>query len=499
MTQDQENQTSNKQKFAPRKRQIIYCIIACLLAIFFVIWTGYIVLLLLIPLFIDIYITQFVNWGKWKKSNNKHIQKILEWADAILFALIGVYIINTFFFQNYQIPTSSLEKTLLVGDFLCVSKVSFGARSPMTPLSFPLMQHTTPFGTKSYLEKPQLEYKRFKGSGDVKLNDIVVFNYPSGDSVAVNKQDRDFYILELQQGRDIILSHPEVFGDIIYRPVDRRENYVKRCVGMPGDTISFINDLVYLNGKEAKQPEFMQLSYAVQTDGTAISAKTWEELGICSDDMDYIYPEILNPKNAKEAELLAKGGLVVNQNSTEKNILYTNVYMTNQMVKKLEQKPFVLKIINMNKLKNNLGTKRNMINYPAYPINYYADKEMAWGYYPPIWIPRKGATIYFDSDVDFKVAAYMRCIKNYELNDFNYIDGIVYINGKPATSYTFKMNYYFMSGDNRDNSADSRMWGFVPEDHIVGKPLFIWLSLNKDKGWFDGKIRWNRIFMSANK
>lgn len=497
MAQETQKQEENKRKYKPLS--VIYCIVACVLSICFVVWTGYIVFLLLIPLFIDIYITQFIEWGKWKKTKNPLVRKTMEWVDAILFALIGVYFINTFFFQNYQIPSSSLEKTLLVGDFLCVSKISYGARSPMTPLSLPLMQHTTPFGTKSYLENPKVKYQRFKGTGRVHLDDIVVFNYPSGDSVAVNKQDRDYYVLQLQQGRDILTSHPEVFGNVVYRPVDRRENYVKRCVGMPGDTISFIDDLVYLNGKQAKIPQELQLCYAVQTDGTRIQNQVWEQLGVSDDDMDYVYAEEINLSDPKMKEMIKNGGLATDITNQKNNILYTGVYLTRQKAEELAKKPFVLKVINMNTLKNNLGTKRNMINNPAYPIGYYADKEIPFGYFPPIWIPAKGATINFETDTDYKVAAYERCIKNYEGNDFDYRDGVVYINGLPSSEYTFQMDYFFMSGDNRENSADSRMWGFVPEDHIVGKPLFIWLSLNKDKGWFDGKIRWDRIFTNGNK
>lgn len=493
-----ENNTSKKKKKV-RKSSIIYCIVACLLTVLFVFWTGYLLVLLLIPLFIDIYITKFVPWGTWKNVKNPFLRKVLEWVDAIVFALVGVYIINTFFFQNYQIPSSSLEKTLLVGDFLCVSKIGYGARSPMTPFSMPLMQHTTPFDTKSYFEKPQLDYKRFKGTGSVKLNDIVVFNYPSGDTVVLKMQDRDYYTLQLQNGYSNIHNNPEIFGEVVYRPVDRRENYVKRCVGMPGDTISFINDLVYLNGVKAPVPEHMQLAYAVQTNGTAISTKVWEELGISVDDIAYISSESLNMQDPYRSEIVKKAGLVLDTLNSDPGLLYTGVYLTEEMVKNLEQKSFVQKVMRLNELKNNIGSKRDMIQSPVYPIKYYWNKEVKYGNFPPLWIPERGATIYFDTDVDFKVAAYERCIKNYEHNDFVYEDGIVYINGTPADSYTFQFDYYFMSGDNRDNSADSRMWGFVPEDHIVGKPMFIWLSLDKYKDWFSGKIRWNRIFTSANK
>ena len=494
MEQDQNNKKISKIK----PLGVIYCCIACLLTILFVLWTGYYLVLLLIPVFIDIYITKYIPWGAWKKSKNPTVRKVLEWVDAILFALVGVYIINTFFFQNYQIPSSSLEKSLLVGDFLLVSKISYGARSPMTPFSFPLMQHTSPLGTKSYLEKPQLEYKRFTGTGTVKENDIVVFNYPSGDTVALNFQNRDYYAIKLSDGEHKIKSNPQIYGDIVYRPVDRRENYVKRCVGIPGDTISFVDDLVYINGIKSQVPEFAQFCYVVQTDGTSISSSLWDELGITQDDQRNITLQDLDASDLSTINLISKSGLVLDTTKLT-NLLYNQVFLTSQMVSELEKKPFVLKVLTQNQLMNNLNYKRDMISNPVYPIGYYADKQVPFGDFPAIWIPKKGSTITFDGNVDYKVAAYERCIKNYEYNDFKYENGIVFINGEKADSYTFQYDYYFMSGDNRDNSADSRMWGFVPEDHIVGKPMFIWLSLNKDKGWFDGRIRWDRIFTNANK
>ena len=421
---------------------------------------------------------------------------VLDWVDAILFALVGVYIINTFFFQNYQIPTSSLEKSLLVGDFLCVSKVSYGARSPMTPLSLPLMQHTIPWlDIKSYLDKPQLEYKRF-GSDEVQRGDIVVFNYPSGDSVVTKYQNGDYYHLKMQVGREQIVNDPDQFGELIYRPVDRRENYVKRCVGLPGDTIAFIDDVVYIDGVAQAIPENRQLKYVVQTDGTPIPPAVFDQLTISQDDRVYQQNEYPTA-TPQDSMILTQAGLKMNEG---KNILlYSSLFLTQDKVDLLLKQPYVLTVMTQNQFLNNTKSKRDMIYNPAYPIYYYKNRQVRHGDFPALWIPKRGATITFDTDVEYKVAAYERCIKNYEFNDFRYENGQVYINGQPAKDYTFKLDYYFMSGDNRDNSADSRAWGFVPEDHIVGKPLFIWLSLDKDKGWFDGKIRWNRLFTSGNK
>lgn len=480
------------EKVKPSVRQWIWCVVTCLCTIAFVIWTGYWPLLILLPVFFDIYITKFVRWSAWKESENPTIRRILDWVDAIVFALIGVYIITTFFFQNYQIPTSSLEKSLLVGDFLCVNKMVYGARSPMTPFSFPLMQHTAPLiETKSYLEKPQLEYKRFAGLRSVERYDIVVFNYPSGDTVATKHQSDDYYRLCEEKGWREVNTNKTVYGDVIYRPVDRRENYVKRCVGLPGDIIEIKNDTTFINGQMLDDPEHMQLEYCVQTDGTQISYKVFGDLGISEDDQQDISSMDLQ---SYDAESLSKLGL-----NTDGGLVYINVNMTKEMVSKMKAKPFVKAVIPRNDYFRRLvalSPLRFDNTQYVYPITYY--KHIALGDFPATWIPKKGETLVFDENVDYKVAAYGRCIKNYEHNDFEYKDGKVYINGQQTDSYTFKYDYYFMMGDNRDKSADSRMWGFVPEDHIVGSPMFIWLSLDKDKSGFS-KIRFDRIFTRGNK
>lgn len=460
--------------------------------ILFTLWTGVIGVLLFIVLFFDIYITKFVPWSFWKKSKNNAFKKTMEWVDAILFALIAVYFINTFFFQNYQIPTSSLEKSLLVGDFLAVSKLSYGPRAPITPLSFPLAQHTMPVvGGKSYIEKPQWKYRRLKGFGEVKRNDIVVFNFPTGDTVALNQQASDFYLLSKYNanGSAGVRADKRTYGDIVYRPVDRRENYVKRCIGLPGETIELKDDAVFIDGAPLPNPHFAQHNYMIHTDGTQIASDVFRELGINKADFfsQNEYGQVVpRSQDLAGADSLSLASINLQSRKGNNGRVYFNIPLTGEMIAELKAKPFVWDIVK--------EKERPGMGY-YYPLDY--DSEWTRDTFGPLWIPKKGATITFDSDIDFKVAAYHRCIKNYEGNDFDYRDGKVYINGEVANSYTFQFDYYFMMGDNRHNSADSRVWGFVPEDHLVGQPILIWLSLEKDNPWMKGKIRWNRLFRSA--
>lgn len=477
-----------------RKDSKMWFAVWTILTVLFSIWAGNYWLLLFIILFFDIYISRYIPWSFWKKTKNKSVRKVMEWVDAILFALIAVYFINTFFFQNYQIPSSSLEKSLLVGDFLAVSKMSYGPRAPMTPLSFPLAQHTMPVvGGKSYIEKPQWRYHRLKGFGDIKRNDIVVFNFPAGDTVALNMQAVDFYTLSKYNanGSEGIKSDRRTYGEVVYRPVDRRENYVKRAIGLPGETLEVKDDVVFIDGQRIESPKLSQLTYMIHTDGTVISDELFSEIGVSKDD--YLATNNYGQAGQRAQDLtgidsltLANSGLKARNGVNGR--VYFDIPLTEEMISKLNEKPFVWEII-----KN--------IEQPGgsyyYPIDYQTNWTRAE--YGPLWIPKKGETIKFDNNIDYKVAAYERCIKNYEGNDFEYHNGKVFINGQESDSYTFKMDYYFMMGDNRHNSADSRAWGFVPEDHVVGKPMLIWLSLEKDKSWFGGKIRWNRLFTSAKK
>lgn len=419
------------------------------------IWVGNPLLLLGLLLLADIYLTQFIPWGAWKGLKNKTLRTIMSWIDAIVYALVLVYFLFLFIGQNYQIPSSSLEKSLLTGDFLWVNKVVYGPRVPQTPLHFPLAQNTLPIlNCKSYIETPQLDYHRLKGLRNVERMDIVVFNFPAGDTVALKMPNPDYYTLCQERGRDAVRNNKDVFGDIIYRPVDRRDNYVKRCLGLPGETLQIRDGIVYVNGKAVPQPKNVQYFYYVETDGTYIDDALYEELGISVED-----------RHAQGTQYILP--------------------LTAQMKKTLESKPWVKVIERIQPTES-----ESIITYPV-------GTDYGWTHanYGPIWIPKKGAKV----DLTLQnLPLYERCIKNYEGNDLEVKGGQIFINGKPATSYTFKMDYYWMQGDNRDNSLDSRYWGFVPEDHIVGTPAIILISFDKDHRLFDGGIRWNRIFKMPN-
>ncbi|EKU90799.1 S26 family signal peptidase [Bacteroides oleiciplenus] len=483
---------------ATRAQWIKFAIIT-VLYLAFLVWVKSWLGLIVLPFIFDIYISKKIPWGFWKKSENPAVRNVMSWVDAIVFALVAVYFVNIYIFQNYQIPSSSLEKSLLVGDYLYVSKLSYGPRVPNTPLSMPLAQHTLPLvNTKSYIEWPQWDYKRVPGLGKVKRNDIVVFNFPAGDTVATNFQQTDFYTLAYNEGqrmypnpvnmdsltrkqqravydlyynagRNLILSNPKMYGDIVVRPVDRRENYVKRCVGLPGDTLEIKDTQVYIDGKPIENPEEMQLNYLVQTNGSYITEDMFRELGISKDDQALINNE----------GLLMEMGLT--QRDAQGRLAPTyDLPLTKKMYETLSGNK---------KLVSHIVMEPEIYSGQMYPLNLYTKWDR--NNYGPIWIPKKGATIKLTED---NLPIYQRPIEAYEGNKLEVKEDGIYINGKKTDEYTFKMDYYWMMGDNRHNSADARSWGFVPEDHVVGKPIVVWLSLDKDRGWFDGKIRWNRIF-----
>ena len=465
------------------KKQWIKFSVVTVLYLLFLLWVKSWWGLLVVPFIFDVYITKKIKWQWWKNSEPP-VRFIMSWVDALVFALVAVYFINLFFFQNYVIPSSSLEKSLLTGDYLFVSKVSYGPRIPETPLTMPLTQHTLPvINCKSYIEWPQWDYRRVKGLGQVELNDIVVFNYPAGDTLVSNEQYQaadyyqmcysfgsqllayqpdftrmtpqeqyDWFAMVYATGRKYIIDNPSTYGKVMTRPVDRRENYVKRCVGLPGQTLQIKNRIVYLDGKPNKEPDNVQYTYYVKLN-QPIPDDLMEELGISMEDLTSLNQSGYMPLTKRAHDALMR----------RKDIVQSITLNT------------------------------DTITGDIYPLN--AATGWTRDNYGPVWIPKKGATLKLTLE---NLPIYERPIRNYEHNDLQVRDGKIYINGKETDSYTFKMDYYMMLGDNRDKSADSRYWGFVPEDHIVGKPMFVFLSLDKDKGLFDGKIRFNRMFRSVD-
>ena len=469
MIKKKENKTMQWAKF----------VIVALLYLLFLYWVESWMGLIVLPFIYDAYISKKINWQWWKDAEGP-TRFIMSWVDALVFALVAVYFINRFFFQNYVISSSSLEKSLLTGDYLCVSKVSYGPRIPQTPLTMPLTQHTLPlFGCKSYIEWPQWDYRRVKGLGKIEQNDIVVFNYPAGDTLVSDErwQAADFYQMAysfgqqlvqvdthidslntMQQrqvletfynaGKDYIRNNPNEYGDIITRPVDRRENYVKRCVGLPGQTLEIKNRIIYTDGKPLKEPQNVQYTYYVKLKAQ-MPEELMKDLSISVEDITQLNQLGCMPLTKHAAAVL----------KSRKDIV--------QDIRLNEDAP----------------------TGDLYPLN--ARTHWTRDNYGPVWIPAKGKSVKLDIS---NIAIYERPIRTYEGNDLKVTaDGKIIINGKQQDSYTFKMDYYWMMGDNRHNSADSRYWGFVPEDHIVGKPLFIWWSSDPDRGGFSG-IRWHRIF-----
>lgn len=417
-----------------------------------VIWFGFYWLLFGLLLIFDAHFTKLINWKypRKKLSRFRLLLEFTDWIGTIFIALVFVIIIRTFIIEAYTIPTPSMEKTLMVGDYLFVSKISYGPKLPNTPLAFPFTHNTMPFSKKkSYSTRIQWPYKRLAGSRDIHHNDVVVFNFPEGDTVVAQFPDQNYYSLVRKYGRNSILNQ----YDIITHPVDKRENFVKRCVGLPGDTLKIYHSSIYINNILLVDPVNVQFNYYIRTNGERIGADELEKFEITTSDRLY------NPDHDSYVFALTR--------KEAKNI------------KDLSSISTVTKLENSNR----------QLSYLSF---FPYDPDFLWNEdnFGPLFVPRKGMTMVLTPEL---LPLYARIIQVYEKNKVELKDSIIYINNKPTSSYTFQMDYYFMMGDNRHNSADSRAWGFVPEDHIVGKAIFIWLSIDKTKSSFK-KFRWNRMF-----
>ncbi len=452
------------------KNKIVRFAFAAIIYILWVIWVGNFWLLIGLAVIFDIYVSKIVNWSFWKKREGPN-NSFIEWLDALIFAVIAVTLINIFLFQNYKIPTGSMEQSLRIGDHLFVSKVAFGPRVPNTPVAFPFTQHTIPIiKTKSWSNIITRPYKRLKGFGDVERFDVVVFNFPAGDTVVIGNPTAYEEIVRMKayqlesedQYRFGEVKTKEEYSnlareavweesDIVVRPVDRRENYVKRCVGLPGDVLEIKAGQLYVNGIAIKDNGNQQTAYWVQTNGTKINPKAFERLDVPRSGQRMVSSNIYN--------------LMLTRESASKLEGFTNV---------TEVRPDIRR--------NGEYGSHIFPHNQAYPWNE--------DFFGPLEIPAEGVTVSLDSN---NIHLYQRIIDVYEENDFQESDEGFIINGVLTDTYTFKMDYYWMMGDNRHDSADSRYWGFVPVDHIVGEPKFIWLSIDEEARGLK-KIRLKRMF-----
>ena len=421
-----------------------------------VIWLGNFWWLFGLVVVFDLYITKKVRWAFWRKTykEGEKPNVLLAWLDAIIYAVIVVTFINMFFIQSFVIPTSSMEKTLMTGDYLFVGKLAYGPKVAERPLSIPFVHNALPNGSKSYSDLIKIDYRRLAGFSEVKRDDNVVFGFPHGDTVLSKCPTDDYYTHVRLNGKEYT---EKMYGPLTVRPVDKKDNYVKRCVAIAGDTLQIKDGQVYVNGVPQESYPGIQNTYTVVTNGTSINSKIL-------DDMD------VNPNEYWfDAALPGYRSIPLNKVNAEK----------------------------VGKLGNVVKVEQNIDSFPPdYPDSYLLifpfSRDFQWtrDNYGPLYIPAKDETVEINLT---NLPLYRRIISVYEKNTLEVKDGKIFINGEVAESYTFKQDYYFMMGDNRHNSLDSRYWGFVPEDHIVGKPRVIWFSSDKNKP-FPRNIRWNRLF-----
>ena len=386
-----------------------------------------------------------------KKEDRRKKPLWREWADAALFAVVAATLIRSFTAEAYTIPSGSMEGTMLIHDYLFVSKMAYGPRIPMTPLAVPLVHNTLPLiGGSSYSEAVQWKYHRLPGFGHVERNDVVVFNGPGGDTAITEQPDMDYYQACRMYGRDAVNSKYTV----VSRPVDKKENLIKRCIGMPGDVVEIKDAIVYINGAPATQYPHSKLNYIVTTNGRP-------------------------PGVPDDAELIQR----ISGNTYAYNLANDQVPTVKKAANVLTVQPYI---------RDAAGTAAAEAGEWVFPLDT-AHYKWNRDNYGPLTIPRAGTTVALSPQ---SIALYRNIITKYEGNTLQEQNGAFVINGRPATTYTFKMDYYWMMGDNRHNSLDSRYWGFVPEDHIVGKAWFVWLSYG-DGGMLTD-MRWNRLMRSIH-
>lgn len=429
------------------------------LYILWVVWLGNYWWLFGLPVIFDFYVTRKVKWTFWKseKKRSRFVESVLDWTEAIVFALVAALFIKTFWFESFTIPSSSMEKTLLTGDYLFVTKIAYGPKIPETPLSLPLVHNTMPVtGGKSYSTLIKNKYRRLKGLSHVKRGDIVVFLFPNGDTVLTQSPQADYYQMVRLYNGDRNFVRREL-GPVIVHPKDKKDVYVKRCVAVAGDTLQVIAGKIYVNGTAEPERDGIQSSYTLKTKGDPINPAIFGDLGVNLEGV------VFDPRLPG----------------------YADIPLTSAEAAYLAGNPVVLSVTE---------------NIDVYPPDYPDSPAMLFPFtddtrwtkdnYGPLWIPEKGATIQLAAD---NLPFYERIITSYEGNTLSVDGDRIIINGEETREYTFKQDYFWMMGDNRHNSLDSRYWGFVPEDHIVGTPSLLWFSTDKGKS-FPSNIRWRRLF-----
>ena len=431
-------------------------IIWSVLWILWVIWIGNYWWLLGLPVVYEFCVSRKLKaWIDKISGKRPALKTVLGWLDAILFAVIVVaFFINVFFIQAFKIPSSSMESSLLTGDYLFVSKTAYGPKLPQTPLSVPFVHNTMPgSGKESYSTALQYGYRRIKGFGHIERDDYVVFSFPHGDTVLAKAPAEDYYAHVRMTSREYAIR---TYGPLKVRPVDKKDHYVKRCVAVAGDSLAVIDGWVYVNGVAQARYPGIQNTWCVTTDGSPINPVILREMGFNMGEVWFSQTLPGYPALPLTGERLEKVKALANVVSVEENV---DVYPP---------------------------------DYPDSEVMLFPFVDMGWtrDNYGPLWIPAKGESVQLTAE---NLPLYRRIIEVYEGNTFEEsADGRFLINGEAADSYTFKMDYYFMMGDNRHNSLDSRYWGFVPEDHIVGKPRVIWMSTDPTRK-FPQNIRWKRL------
>lgn len=410
-----------------------------------------------------------------------------EWFSSILFAVVIATLVHTYFIQPYIIPTGSLEKTLLTGDFLFVSKYHYGARVPQTAVSFPMVHDTIPVAKiRSYLKNPEIPYMRLPRLQKIKRNEIVVFSWPA-DTV------RQFFKKEAR----------------VDKPIDKKSNYVKRCVAIPGDTLEIIDGIIHINGEQTVLPDRAKPLYGYTAySKTGISARELIKQGINDLTRRFriendITQQQLKALFANKINVIRQGDMLIAITGS-RGIPRSLIRKERLRVTELREtkKTVFLTLDEANSLTNNISLDslvRNINQTKTYNTNFFPnDIRYNWNEdnFGPIVMPKQGITVVITRD---NIALYKKLIRDYENKSLEEINGTYYIDGKATDTYTFEKDYFWMMGDNRHRSEDSRFWGFVPDNHIVGKPIFIWMSIDGiNDGISNWKVRWDRVFTTTN-